>query len=73
MSKLDVLTKEHETAAEKISVLEKENGKLRQGLSALQEKIIAWNTTEKNWKNVFETHDAEITDLQNTYGNLSMQ
>jgi chromosome segregation ATPase len=63
MSKLDVLEEEQKAANE-------ENERLRQDISVLQENNIALNTNEMNWKNVSGTHDAEITDLQNIYGNL---
>ncbi|XP_056016605.1 deleted in malignant brain tumors 1 protein-like isoform X1 [Ostrea edulis] len=70
MSKLDTLTKEQAAANKRNSVLEKENEKLSQQVSAIQEEVITLNNTEKNWKIYSGTHDGEITDLQNIYGDL---
>jgi chromosome segregation ATPase len=63
MSKFDTL-KEEQTA----TIEESEN--LRQDMSVIRENIIALNTSDMNWKNVLETQDAAITDLQNVFVNL---
>ncbi|XP_056015426.1 uncharacterized protein LOC125673044 [Ostrea edulis] len=71
MNKVDALMKEQASATERHSVLEKENEKLRQQVNALQEKSTALDTTDKNWENMIGTHDVEITNLQDIYGNIT--